>query len=95
MNYLFRDHDTKELLTITDLDTLFDICINDFMTTLTDDVPDVEYEQIVEEFSTYDEKEKIVFLADVYNTETIANPNLREIQEYERLHKKKFFANKG
>lgn len=95
MEYLFRDHDTKELLKITDLDILFEIGVNDFMTTLTDDVPDVEYDQIIEEFNTYGDKEKIVFLDDVYNTETIANPNLREIQEYERLHKKKFFANKG
>ncbi|WNO29744.1 hypothetical protein [Bacillus phage SDFMU_Pbc] len=99
MKYLFRDHDTGELLKTTDLDTVFEIYVEDYMTNQLyisslvgrdNDITDDEYNALLAELNHKDNDGKIDFLDTYYNISTIQVPALHEVVEYETVHNKSF-----
>ncbi|AII27921.1 hypothetical protein LD13_gp020 [Bacillus phage Bobb] len=99
MKYLFRDHDTNELLKDTDLDTVFENCVEDYMINQSfisslvgrdNDITDDEYDEILAKLNCKDDQGKIDFLDINYNISVIRVPALHEIVEYENTHNKSF-----
>ncbi|AGB62668.1 hypothetical protein [Bacillus phage phiAGATE] len=100
MKYLFRDHDTGELLKVTDLGTLFEIYVEDYMANQSfisslvgrdNDITDDEYNEILEKLNCTDDQGKIDFLEINYNISAIRVPALHEVVEYETTHNKSFY----